>query len=574
MQPGFFVPAGRGPASITQAGIRRDRIGLLMLWAIVTAYNLFKPYHIDDTVHLEIAQWISLHPFHPMSGLLNWNGTDEPISKTNQPHLYFYLIAIWGAAFGYSEPAMHMLQSLFALACIVLFHRLARLVVGPAALWTTTMLVLGPAFIVEQNMMVDVPLLATWLAFFNVLVCDIDSPNQDRRYLLAGLACAAALLIKYSSLILFPILCVSLLLERRRSQAWTVLIPIAALAAWSLFNVMDYGGIHIATRLAGGHRHGRFRIPEEAVAWVITIGALTPLGLMTVILASRTLARMETLIHGVVWAGAAATMLLVVLGMLSGIQSYRLLWATFIVNGLLVCLVLLADILAAVHLRFWRPDIARACGPMIYLLLWLIGTTAFYVLFAPSIAARHVLLILPPTTLFLVARLGRPLTRSSKIFGLVSTMILSIGLCLSDWNLAEFYRQEAAQLGRTLASRNTLWASGHWGWQWYATQDGFREVDVSSSILRPGDYFVIADDVDHQPLKTRPSMHVMRVDEQKASLLNIFCTGPTVGLYLSTAWTVPWSLRPDCLGRVTVFQVSGNPRQKPSTSNPGARRPG
>ena len=155
---------------------QRAWVQLIALWAIVTAYNLFKPYHIDDTAYLEIARWISAHPLHPMQGLLNWNDFYEPIYNLNQPHLYFYLLALWGGAFGYSEPAMHALQSLSALACILLFHRLARVLVGPLALWATAIVVLGPAFIVEQNLMVDVPLLATWLAFFNPLICDIESP--------------------------------------------------------------------------------------------------------------------------------------------------------------------------------------------------------------------------------------------------------------------------------------------------------------------------------------------------------------------------------------------------------------
>jgi hypothetical protein len=85
---------------------QREWVWLLVLWAIVTAYNLLKPYHIDDTAHLEIARWISAHPLHPMSGLIYWDGVQKPIYELNQPHLYFYLLASWGAMFGYGEPAM------------------------------------------------------------------------------------------------------------------------------------------------------------------------------------------------------------------------------------------------------------------------------------------------------------------------------------------------------------------------------------------------------------------------------------------------------------------------------------
>jgi 4-amino-4-deoxy-L-arabinose transferase-like glycosyltransferase len=533
---------------------QRDWVWLIALWAIVTGYNLFKPYHIDDTAHLEIARWISTHPLHPMRGLLNWDGIDAPLYNLNQPHLYFYLLAFWGGMFGYTEAAMHALQSLAALACILLFHRLARVFVGPVALWATATLVLGPAFIVEQNLMVDVPLLATWLAFFNPLIYDIDSPYQNRRYGLAALACAAALLIKYSSLTLLLILCLSLLLERRRAQAWTTLIPLTALAAWSLFNFTDYGSMHIAARLHG-ESHGRLWLPKEAVAWVLALGALTPLGLIAAVQSRQELVRAESAIYGGASVGFAALILSVACGVLSNWWSDRLLWVVFVANGVLVCLALIPDTLRLAYSRLWRPEVARAFGPTIYLLLWVLGTTAFYVMFAPFIAARHVLLILPALTLLLVSRWEGSLTWVSGLFGLAVTVIVSTGLCLSDWRFAEFYKLEAARLAQSLSTAGGVWVSGHWGWQWYATQNGFREVDVRSSDLRPGDYFVVADDVHHQSVEAPPPMRLVRSDTQGGSLLNLLCTGRNVRFYASDLKTAPWSLSRDCLNHVTVFQI-------------------
>jgi hypothetical protein len=225
---------------------------LFLAWSVITAYNLLKPFHIDDTAHLEIARWIAAHPLRPMSGLLNWSGTDEPINKTNQPHLYFYLMAVWGWLFGYSELAMHALQSIFAAICIVIFYLIARRLVPLHATWLAVIFVIGPAFVVEQNMMVDVPLCAVWLAFFGVLICKIGSNNQGARYASLGLLCSAAILIKYSSVVLFAILLISLIVERRGAQWWALLIPISSVALWSAFNLADYGRVHIFDRPAGG----------------------------------------------------------------------------------------------------------------------------------------------------------------------------------------------------------------------------------------------------------------------------------------------------------------------------------
>jgi 4-amino-4-deoxy-L-arabinose transferase-like glycosyltransferase len=541
---------------------QHEGVWLFVIWATVTAYNLFKPYHIDDTVHLEITRWISAHPLHPMSGLVYWDGIKKPIYQLNQPHLYFYLLALWGGMFGYSEAAMHALQSLASLCCVLLFHRLARMLVGPSALWATAMLVLGPAFIVEQNLMVDVPLLATWLAFFNPLICDIGSRYQSRRYGLAALACAAALLIKYSSLVLLPILCLSLLVERRRPQTWTVLIPITALAAWSLFNYTDYEGVHIASRGASDIDTWLLQL-QEGVAWVAALGALTPLGLVAVVQSRQELIRADSAIYGVASVGFAAIILAVACGALSSWRSDRLLWAVFLVNGALVYLALIPDTLGLACSRLWRPQVARLFGPRIYLVLWVFGTTAFYVRFAPFIAARHVLLILPALTLLLVSRWSSSLTRGSKHFGLALTMIVSAGLCLSDWRFAEFYKSEAARLAQLLPAAGTIWASGHWGWQWYATQNGFREVDARSSHLQPGDYLAVADDIAHERLKAPPPMRLLWTDTQGGSLLNLFCTGRHARFYVSYYKVAPWSLSGDCLNHVTVFQIL-NVRDEPS----------
>jgi 4-amino-4-deoxy-L-arabinose transferase-like glycosyltransferase len=425
-------------AGAVKAVSQPDRVWLIAVWVIVTAYNLFKPYHIDDTAHLEVARWISAHPLHPMSGVLNWRGTGEPISQLNQPHLYFYLLALWGRVFGYGEAAMHAMQSLAALACILLFYRLGRALAGPMALWATAMLILGPAFIVEQNLMVDVPLLAAWLAFFTPLICDIDSPHQNRRYGLAALACAAAMLIKYNSLVLLPILGLSLLLERRKAQAWTILIPLAVLGLWSLFNFLDYGAVHIATRpLYDVKRHGLplllLLLTSRAVAWVLALGALTPLGLIAWV-QHRKLVRAETAIYAAAFVGFAATILAVASGVLPDWRSDRLLWVVFILNGSSVLLALVPDVRSVVFSKLWRPETGRALAPTIYLLLWILSTTAFFVVFSPSsfISPRYVLLILPALTLLLVARWDGSLSRASKIAGLAFTAIVSAGLCISD----------------------------------------------------------------------------------------------------------------------------------------------
>jgi hypothetical protein len=514
----------------------RQRLGLFALWVAVTAANLFKPYHIDDTAHLIIAQWISSHPLHPMQGLLNWGGVAAPIYRTNQPHLYFYVLAAWGTLFGWSAPAMHGLQSLFAAGCILLFHRLARRLNIPDALWLTAMLALGPAFIVEQNLMVDVPLLCAWLAFFSLLLA--------RRFAPAAAASGAALLMKYSSLILLPVLAAAVLLHRAPQRLWVLLIPIGTLAAWSAFNWWDYGGIHLATALhAAGqsyvpptiHKHFQLarRLVKSTIAWLVGLGALTPFGVIALVQA-------RTSLYIALLTGFLALIALVWTGLLPDTLADIALWLGFATSGALT--------LAYAVRAIWRQRTPAAA----IIGLWIFGTSAFYIFTAPFIAARHILLILPPCALLLAMR--TPLPAQAKRFGLIMSVILSTGLTISDDRFAAFYQTEAAAIPASLPPGTKIWAAGHWGWQWYATRAGMTELDIKSSRLTPGDILVVPEEVDHQ-LPASLSLQLIRHITGNFSDSDPFCTGRPGRFYLSYTFRGPWSLSRDCSQHIDIYKI-------------------
>jgi 4-amino-4-deoxy-L-arabinose transferase-like glycosyltransferase len=523
----------------------RDMAGLSALWLVATGYNLCKPYHIDDTAHLIIAGWIAQHPWHPMRGPLNWSGTAAPIFATNQPHLYFYAAALWAWAFGFGEVAMHALQACFAGACILIFHRIARRLAPADALWLTAMLALNPAFIVEQNLMVDVPLLACWLAFFEALLCRADAPAQAGRFAQAGLACAAAVLVKYSSLLLLPILLAALLRERRGRYGWCLGIPLGALAAWSAFNWLDVREIHLATAFHSAAatytprpaRHFELarRLVKSAIAWGVAVGALSPFG---VIALARAWPGRAGAIYALCGGGLVVLALAVASGLLADRWADKLLWLGFALNAL--------------ALLALRPQAGPARA---YLLLWVAFTSLFYLLFSPFIAARHVLLILPALSLLTAPPGGLP--RGAKIFGLGCTLLLAAGLCLSDFRFAAFYRAQAAAIPASLPPRATIWAAGHWGWQYYATRAGMRELDVKNSHLAPGDILVVPREVDHQ---LPPHVHLawQRTITGNFSRFDPFCTGRPGRFYLSYTFRGPWSLSTDCTQHIDLFTVLAN----------------
>ncbi len=532
---------------------------LLLIWAAATACNLFKPYHIDDTAHLLIAQWIIHHPLHPMSGMLNWSGALEPIYKTNQPHLYFYLLAFWIHLFGTSEPATHALESLATLACVLLFFRIARRLVPAVAMWATAVVILGPAFVVEQNLMVDDPLLALWLAFFGLLLCDLGHPRQTRRFMLAALCCSAALLIKYSSLVLFLILCFALLAERRKAQAWTALIPLAVLAAWSGFNYLDYGGIHMAARQGSSHHHATW-IVHFAGQWLLGLGGLTPLGLLA---AARY--RPRRLSEGGALAMLALAFALFLLAVETGVVSDRwsviLLAIAFGLSGLLVFFVLFAYTRRLLQEQPWLVERWRQVAPACYLLLWVFVTTAFYIVLSPFIAARHILLILPAVTVLVLMYWQTALSPAMQRFGLAVTLLVSLGLSISDWRFAAFLRNEAVALPDTLPHGTARWTNAHWGWQWYAEKSGIVEYSTNASLSHVGDLLLTPREAFPSPIEGLEAS-LVRTDTEARNRLDPFCIGQRVDFYAASHLRGPWQLSSTCVFHVDIFRITAIPASK------------
>ena len=92
-----------------------------------------------------------------------------------------------------------------------------------------------------------------------------------------GLLCSAALLTKYTSLVLIPAIALQMIVTQHKRYWAYLLIPIGALVAWSLFNIADFGHSHLFGRSAGGSggklHWGQLRL---IFWWIGILGAICP----------------------------------------------------------------------------------------------------------------------------------------------------------------------------------------------------------------------------------------------------------------------------------------------------------
>jgi 4-amino-4-deoxy-L-arabinose transferase-like glycosyltransferase len=528
---------------------RREWLLIILLWTFATSFNLAKPFHIDDPQFLDTAQWIAQHPLHPMQGPFNGLGFMGRIADLDNPHLIPYVMAAWGAIFGYSEIAMHVLQSLFVFVDFCLFYLLARMLARPVAWLLTALFALSPGLVVGQNMMLDPALIAFWMGFFYCLL-RAHAANFEAKWLVrAGLFASAAVLTKYSGVVLLAITLIDGLLNRRLRIWIAAAIPSAALLLWSLFNLYDYGGVHLLGRAR--HLVGPGEFLEFTDAWVLTIGALVPFSLS--LLSPYLQLRWRTAARAAAFLPLLALICLAIVVVVAPDWESpvnRLLTTAALANALL-----LFTLAAGAFTRVQPPSaVPSFAQPRFLLLLWMVGASAFYLLFAVSVASRHVLLALIPLLLLIGSGIPVGISRSAAAAGLVTTALLSASLAVSDWDFADFYRSAASNIANQYRGRN-LWFTAHWAWQYYARSDGLKQLDVFHPPLRPGDLIAMPGGITPDRLAFSGELREIDLLKRETGPWNLFCTAAPSRFYaLSTAAT-PWLITNRCTSAIQVMEV-------------------
>jgi hypothetical protein len=132
------------------------------------------------------------------------------------------------------------------------------------------------------------------------------------------------------------------------------------------------------------------------------------------------------------------------------------------------------------------------------LFFWIAGTFVFTCFDCWQISGRYLLPLLPAASILLIRRLElrRSLNDRNRIGLLWGPLGVSLAIALmaarADFQLANSARTAAARLQREAgATSHALWFEGHWGFQYYAEQQGARPVDFSHPDFSPNDAVVL-----------------------------------------------------------------------------------
>jgi len=520
--------------------LRTPRFAIIGIWLFASAFNINKAYHIDDTFYLEASQWIAKNPLHPMQGMVNWSSASQPIFKETPPALFPYILALWGSVFSYHEISIHFLISLIALLCIWITYKISLQLYPTHALIITAIVCLSPGFVVGQNVMLTIPLLALHLLFYWVLLTPANK-KEHHRWIVAGIIAGIAVLIKYSSLPLLPVLLFFILWKKQFKYLWSILIPITAIILWSLFNLWDYGDIHIVN---GPHAEKitMSKLWNGIVRYLLIFGAIVPAIPVLILSMNRSLFQIQWIRFTLKsWAVVLMTVFTILVaafytGLVGEPLSEPVLKYLFLANALVAVLALILAIAGEISIH------KKISDKVFLLCLWILSNAGFIVLFAGFHAPRHVLPVVPPAILLLFSGIDK-LKGTVKIPAIAISCILTIMLASADWYYADYYRRSARHLKeKVLPKDQKIYFSGHWGWQWYAKKQGFEQIEFDGREY-PEESILLYPLLIHQQFsfpytpKTPPVQ-----DIQKPPFWNYFSTADMARFYVEFNGRIPWTL--------------------------------
>lgn len=499
----------------------RLQIGVALLLSLAVSLPfLNKPFTIDDTVVLTVAEQILETPLKPLSGTINWFGDEEPMFKTTtNPPLVSYWLApvLW--AFGPQEIPLHLsllpFYLILALSMVALAWRFER-----GSIWPMLFVLTSPAIVVSMNLMRDVPAAALMAAAVALFVYGCDRDNW--RLQLAGtLVAGLAFWAKYPHAILVIILALYALLYRKwKAMPW-LLVTLALIGLWFLQNWWAQGDTHLGYL-------GSERANETGFTWWQKLyGA-------AVIIGSCFLLAPAVLVHEIRrwWR----LVLLLALG-LSGIWLVGLyldtansrftvlpgpwtpegrvfswqhaLWAAFgaILFGWVVLESLVGHIEripppGKVSLLPARGTIAPPSRDVLFLLVWALLPLIISLFFIFFQAVRHQIPVLPPLAILAFALLSRShwlegrLMQMALAVCLVAQCVLAGLVGYADYEYADAHRDFERYVEETYANQGErVWFLGHWGWQMYGRRGGFQQLSAHGEIPETGDIIVWPENV-------------------------------------------------------------------------------
>jgi hypothetical protein len=346
------------------------------------------------------------------------------------------------------------------------------------------------------------------------------------------------------------------LMRRRRLGLWAahLLIPVAVIAAYCIAARALYG-INPLTD-AAVYSQNKVLLPARTGLAALTFtGACIAVAFF---FAPRLWSRWGLL----AWAGAAVAAIaaLSLPGQVPGTPPSfddGNAWPVAVQTGTALVTGLSILLLAAWNLKR-RPD-----ADSVLLFSWIMGTFAFVWLINWTVSARVILPMAPAVAIILMIRIhvreqASPTRAAPLAVPLILAGLLSLSVAAADWATANAGRTAANRVcDRYLPKAGSLWFQGHWGFQYYMQKRGAKAIDVTSTIVPPGDYIAMPlgnTDLTPVPEKLADTEDILEI--QTGRLIGTVRASSGAGFYSSLFGALPYVIAPQTPQTYWVFAAT------------------
>ncbi len=474
----------------------------LLLAAAVTLLNAAKPAVVDDTAYLLFARHIAADPLHPYDFKLCWYWSPDPAMEILAPPVLPYWLAAGMKLFGENVFLLKLWLFPFALVLCMSVRSLLRRFAAGVEREGLIAFALSPAVLPLFSVMLDVPALALGAAAVALFVKGCDHPRNWWCVLLAGVCCALAMQTKYTMLTV-PCVLIGYAFTRlgRQWSIWAMLaapvavgIGVGLFAAWEWFLLQGTGQSHFLFHFKGNAGDGQdlwAKLAERFANAPPLLGQFGGLACGVSLAASA----------GIGWPRWVRSPAAVAVGLLVALictlpysatipfgHKYDLSFVTFGLCGLAVIVTAGFGIGRALWKRAADADTLFLVGWVVVEAVGMLGMT-------PFVAARRVVgvcLAVAVLLFHLAAKLrdGRPLPRWGVGFA-VGLGVLIYAVDCWDAQPEKVMAEKAAEVAKPEPGQ-TVWFTGHWGFQWYCDQAGMKYLDpwAGGTPMTAGDWLV------------------------------------------------------------------------------------
>lgn len=403
---------------------------LLIIIVLFIFYNSFfinKAFHIDDGFILFFASRINADFF---------TGTGQDFS--NNPPLLMYYYAPIVKALIMREPVahikefwMHLFYFPFSILVILSMYFLS-LRFAKKSLFPLLFLIATPAFIISsQSIMFDIPLLGFFLAAAASFIYGIDK-DKNRLLVLSGLFASAAILTKYSGLMLIPILLIYALLTSHKEKIKFLLIPVSIFLLWNACCLFFYKEATFFT--AFFDRSKDYFLNKIGIRTLASLSFLSGTSIVILLLVPFLWQKRKNLPY-------------IFLSLASGICPFIInnIFAKYsLLEKLFLAVLFIASsyVILLIFQAGFRSLFNKDSKDTLFLSAWFFLIFAFNIL-TNFIAARFILLLLPPFFLFIFNELPYHNSQIVKLklsFIVFITVVFSTLLAIGDYQFAGLYR--------------------------------------------------------------------------------------------------------------------------------------